>query len=64
LRAGAGAGDDEVITVKLGSVPLDVVALFFTVNVFTSGKNFNDVQGECVIPLPSIPIPIALVLLI
>ena len=50
---------------KLGSVPLDVVALFFTVNVYTAGKNFNDVQGECVIPpTPSIPIPIALVLLI
>jgi hypothetical protein len=40
--------------VKLGLVPLDVVALFFTVNVFTSGKNFRDVQGECVPPLAPI----------
>jgi len=45
-NAGAGAGDDEVISVKLGAVPDDVVALFFTVNVFTNGKTFNDVEGE------------------
>ena len=45
-NAGAGAGDDEVISVKLGAVPDDVAALFFTVNVFTQGKTFNDVEGE------------------
>ena len=41
---------------KLGSVPLDVVALFFTVNVYTDGKNFSDVKGECVTP-PGSPTP-------
>lgn len=45
-NAGVGAGDDEVISVKLGAVPDDVVALFFTVNVYTNGKTFNDVEGE------------------
>ncbi len=45
-NAGVGAGDDEVISVKLGAVPDDVAALFFTVNVYTTGKSFKDVEGE------------------
>ncbi len=45
-NAGVGAGDDEVISVKLSAVPDDVVALFFTVNVYSLFKTFNDVEGE------------------
>ncbi|MET7639015.1 TerD family protein [Streptomyces sp. NPDC005438] len=39
---GEGAGDDESITVRLGQVPPEVVALVFTVNSF-SGQKFTDV---------------------
>jgi stress response protein SCP2 len=44
--SGVGAGDDERITVRLGEIPSCVVSLFFTVNVFSGGKSFKDVQGE------------------
>ncbi|UNO42741.1 TerD family protein [Streptomyces sp. MST-110588] len=39
---GAGAGDDEVITVHLGGLPPQVTGLVFTVNSF-SGQKFSDV---------------------
>jgi stress response protein SCP2 len=44
--SGAGSGDDEQITVDLQRMPMRVASFFFTVNVFTSGKNFTDVAGE------------------
>lgn len=43
---GEGEGDDEQIVVRLAAMPLSVTALFFTVNVYTSGKDFTDVDGE------------------
>jgi stress response protein SCP2 len=43
---GAGSGDDEQITVDLQRMPMRIASFFFTVNVFTSGKNFTDVAGE------------------
>ncbi|MGA5348881.1 TerD family protein [Streptomyces griseoincarnatus] len=39
---GEGAGDDEVITVDLGRLPMEVSGLVFTVNSF-SGQKFTDV---------------------
>ncbi|MFD7698067.1 TerD family protein [Streptomyces sp. NPDC059805] len=39
---GEGAGDDEVITVDLGRLPMDVTGLVFTVNSF-SGQKFTEV---------------------
>ncbi|KUJ68858.1 stress-induced protein [Streptomyces albus subsp. albus] len=39
---GEGGGDDEVITVHLGSLPPEVTGLVFTVNSF-SGQKFTDV---------------------
>ncbi|MFC0596967.1 TerD family protein [Streptomyces palmae] len=39
---GVGGGDDEVITVHLGSLPPEVTGLVFTVNSF-SGQKFTDV---------------------
>lgn len=39
---GEGAGDDETITVSLGSLPPEVTGLVFTVNSFT-GQKFNEV---------------------
>jgi stress response protein SCP2 len=43
---GEGSGDDEQITVDLQRMPMRIASLFFTVNVFTSGKDFTDVAGE------------------
>ena len=43
---GQGDGDDEQIIVRLPAVPLEVAALFFTVNVYTNNKDFTDVDGE------------------
>ncbi len=39
---GEGAGDDEVITVDLGRLPMEVSGLVFTVNSF-SGQKFTEV---------------------
>ncbi|MEU3664557.1 TerD family protein [Streptomyces sp. NPDC032940] len=39
---GEGGGDDEVITVDLGRLPMDVTGLVFTVNSF-SGQKFTEV---------------------
>ncbi|MCG8971015.1 TerD family protein [Streptomyces sp. CL12-4] len=39
---GEGGGDDEVITVDLGRLPMDVSGLVFTVNSF-SGQKFTEV---------------------
>ncbi|WP_406719519.1 TerD family protein [Streptomyces althioticus] len=39
---GEGAGDDEVITVDLGRLPIEVSGLVFTVNSF-SGQKFTEV---------------------
>ncbi|MFE5190476.1 TerD family protein [Streptomyces sp. NPDC056628] len=39
---GEGAGDDEVITVDLGRLPVEVTGLVFTVNSF-SGQKFTEV---------------------
>ncbi|MGA4986428.1 TerD family protein [Streptomyces cellulosae] len=39
---GEGAGDDEVITVNLGRLPMEVSGLVFTVNSF-SGQKFTEV---------------------
>ena len=43
-RAGAGAGDDEVINVNLSRIPDHVQALVFTVNSFT-GQTFATVNN-------------------
>lgn len=43
---GEGGGDDERILVKLDSMPPEVDSIFFTVNVFSSSKNFTDVESE------------------
>lgn len=43
-RTGDGDGDDETISVDLGSLPANVVSLVFTVNSFT-GQNFNAVDN-------------------
>lgn len=43
---GEGDGDDEEIKVDLDRLPLDVTSLYFTVNVYTTGKSFADVSGE------------------
>lgn len=45
-RTGQGSGDDEVIDVQLAALPDDIESLFFTVNVFSQGYNFKDVEGE------------------
>lgn len=42
-RTGAGAGDDEKITVSLARVPSNVKSLIFVVNSFT-GQTFKDVK--------------------
>ncbi len=39
---GAGAGDDEVITIDLGSLPANATGLVFTVNSY-SGQTFNKI---------------------
>ncbi|WP_411840015.1 TerD family protein [Paracoccus sp. ME4] len=43
-RTGDGDGDDETISVDLGSLPANVVSLVFTVNSF-SGQNFSAVDN-------------------
>lgn len=43
---GAGSGDDEQIRVQLDQMPEEVDSIFFTVNVFSSSKDFTDVDGE------------------
>ena len=40
MNQGAGAGDDEVINVRLDLAPDDVQAVVFVVNVYTSGGSF------------------------
>ena len=40
---GHGEGDDETITVELGSLPAEVTAIVFTVNSF-QGQKFTDVR--------------------
>ncbi|WP_353216986.1 TerD family protein [Sandarakinorhabdus sp.] len=43
-RTGDGDGDDEVINVRLGSVPAAVQTLMFTVNSFT-GQDFSKIAN-------------------
>lgn len=43
-RTGAGDGDDEVISVNLSALPMDIQTLVFTVNSFT-GQSFERVAN-------------------
>ncbi|CAD7696653.1 unnamed protein product, partial [Ostreobium quekettii] len=47
-RTGEGGGDDEVITVNLEKLPLDIHYLLFTVCVFTPGMSFSQVRSAYV----------------
>ena len=43
---GEGDGDDETILIDLDKIHPSVFCVVFTVNVFTAGKSFADVEGE------------------
>jgi len=43
---GEGDGDDETIFIDLDLLHPEIFCLIFTVNVFTSGRSFSDVEGE------------------
>jgi tellurium resistance protein TerZ len=44
-RTGDGDGDDEQIKVNLDALPMNIKHVVFTVNAYTSGVSFNNVEN-------------------
>lgn len=44
-RTGAGAGDDEVISVDLSKISDDIESIWPVITIYNNGKQFDDVSG-------------------